>query len=455
LLTIRRILVGIALAISAAGPAAAAPASIVIVPSPLFADHMVIQRDKAVPVWGVGSPVGGEVTVSIANQTKTTTITPTGHWRVYLDPMPGGGPHRLEVRYAKTIAYDDVLVGEVWICSGQSNMARGTGPIRERDDNPLIRTYRHNDWHDKPSEMAFYLGRYLYEALGVPIGLINRAVPGSNIRTWLPQDVEQDLPPGLMEQLGPFVGLNHNDLIAPLEPFAVRGVFWWQGESDSLNYRAEIYGDQLDGLIKSWRRRFERPDMAFIYIMLPTGRGSNVERDSRPLPSRVYSNPSEDDVAMFEAYLRALKLPHTGMVITKDLASGLHPQRRDLFADRMVLWARHLAYGEDITYAGPILESVTREGTRLRIRYRPGTAEGLYPFPPYPLQGFAVSDDGVNFVWAKAEVQGDEVVVWSDIIFTITEVRYAWAYYSRWANLANGADMAASPFRVVIPPPAQ
>ena len=449
----RRMMLATALATLTASLAFAAPASIIYVPSPVFADHMVLQREKAVPIWGVGSPVGSQVTVGFAGQTKTVNINPDGRWRVYLDPMPAGGPYRLEVRGAKTIAFNDVLVGEVWICSGQSNMARGGAPLRARGVNPYIRTYRHNDWQDEPSEMAYYLGLYLYDALGVPIGLINRAVSGSNIRTWLPQDASLELPPGMIEQLGPFVGLNYEELVKPLEPFAVRGVFWWQGESDSFNSRADIYGDQLDALIRSWRRRFERPDMTFIYIMLPTGRGSNVERDSRPLPTRPDAHPSADDVAMFEAYLRALKLPQTGMVITKDLASGIHPQRRDLFADRMVSWARHLAYGESNTYAGPIFHSVTREGGTLRIRFRPGTATGLYAFPPYPLQGFTISDDGENFIWAKAQIQGDEVVVWDESMPTPIEVRYAWAYYSRWANLANAEDMAASPFQAFVPLP--
>jgi sialate O-acetylesterase len=186
LVILRRMMLATALTALTASLTFAAPAAIIYVPSPIFMDHMVLQREKAVPVWGVGSPVGGQVTVTFAGQVKTTSINPDGHWRVYLDPMPAGGPFRLEVRGAKTIAFSDVLVGEVWVCSGQSNMARGGGPLGERNDNPYIRTYRHTDWQDKPSEMAWWLGRYLYDALGVPIGLINRAVPGSNIRTWLP-----------------------------------------------------------------------------------------------------------------------------------------------------------------------------------------------------------------------------------------------------------------------------
>jgi sialate O-acetylesterase len=448
-----RILFAIVLAAVSAQVAAGAPAAVVYVTSPIFADHMVLQRNRPAPIWGVGAPVGGSITVSIAGRSKSTTVGQDGHWRVYIDPLPAGGPYTLEVRATKTIAFNDVVLGDVWLCSGQSNMSRGVAPIRERQAYQLIRTFRHDNWEETPSEMAWWLGRYLYDSQQVPIGLINEAVSGSNIRTWLPEDVAQDLPPGLIDQLGPYVGLNYRDLIEPLTPFAMSGVFWWQGESDSYRYRAEIYGDQLAGLIRSWRRHFERNDLAFIYIMLPTGRGSNAERDSRPLPSAPDAHPSADDVNMFEAYLSALTLPNTGMVVTKDLASGLHPYRRDLFAERMVLWARHLVYGENLVYSGPILQSVAREGNRLRIHYRPGTAEGLYAFPPYPLQGFTISDDGVNFVWANSEIQGDEVVVWSDAIFTPTELRYAWAYYSRWANLANGDDMAAAPFRFEVPPP--
>ena len=450
----RRIFFAIALTtMSAHAASAGTPAAVVYVGSPLFSDHMVLQRDMPVPIWGVGAPAGGEVTVSIGAQIKTTAVGADGRWRAYLDPMPAGGPYRLQVRGAKTFSYSDVLVGDVWLCSGQSNMSRGVAPIYDRNAYPLVRTFRHGDWQATPSEMAWWLGRYLYDSQQVPIAILNEAVSGSNIRTRLPEDVALELPPGMTEDLGPFLASNYRDSIEPLVPFAMRGVFWWQGESDSFRYRAEIYGVQLEALIRSWRRHFERPDMAFIYIMLPTGRGANVDRDSRPVPPYPDPHPSTDDVAMFEAYLSALSLPNTGMVVTKDLGSGLHPQRRDLFADRMVLWARHLVYGENVVYAGPIFDSVTREGERLRIRYRPGTAEGLYAFPPYPLQGFTISDDGVNFVWANTEIQGDEIVAWGDNMPLPVEIRYAWAYYSRWANLANGADMAAAPFRAVVPLP--
>jgi sialate O-acetylesterase len=116
----------------------------------------------------------------------------------------------------------------------------------------------------------------------------------------------------------------------------------------------------------------------------------------------------------------------------------------------MVRWARHLTYGETLMYSGPIVESATREGTRVRIRFRAGTADGLHGLPPHPAQGFALSQDGEGFEWAQVQIEGTEVVVWNDAMPTPTRVRYAWEQRSRWANLVNGEDMAASPFDLPV-----
>jgi sialate O-acetylesterase len=138
------------------------------------------------------------------------------------------------------------------------------------------------------------------------------------------------------------------------------------------------------------------------------------------------------------------------MVVTKDLGEGMHPRNRVPYAQRMVLWARHIAYGEDMTYSGPIVESATPEGTRVRIRFRAGTADGLHALPPYPPQGFALSEEGQFFDWAQAEIDGTDVVVWNDRMPAPTQVRYAWHEKSRWANLVNGEEMPAAPFDLPV-----
>jgi sialate O-acetylesterase len=427
---------------------AAAPATIAV-DSPVFQDHMVLQRDRTVPVWGTGQPAGSDVTVSIAGQTKTTTVGPDGKWRVDLEPMPPGGPHRLVLGGTNTIVIDDVLVGDVWLCSGQSNMARDHVRPFEREGYPYVRTLRRNDWEENPSETAWHIGRSLYETQGVPIGIINLAWSGSMVREWLADGAEQDMSPETWAEIVTRAGFLYQQLIAPIVPYAIRGVFWWQGESD-LNYtRVGIYEEQLVALIRSWRRAFERDDLPFIYVELPTGRGPARRRPSSQLP--FYQPRPHSGVKLFEAYLGALvSEPRTGMAVTKDLGHGLHPVHREPYAERMVLWARRIEYGEDIQYSGPIVESAMPEGNRVRIRFRDGTADGLHAVAPYPLQGFALSEDGQNFEWAETLLDGSDIVVWNDQMSRPTMVRYAWSERSLWANLVNGDEMPAAPFELEV-----
>jgi sialate O-acetylesterase len=457
------ILLRVALVLALAGlPGAvhAAPRASVWLTSPPFADHMVLQQGRPIPIWGRGTP-GGDLSVHLNGQVKHAVVGPDGAWRVDLEPMAAGGPFRLEVVGSNTVTFEDVLVGEVWIASGQSNMAQGLVGPPKRTAYPLVRTLREHSWEADPSETAWFLGKYLSDARQVPIGIINEAVSGSQIRWWLPDDAQQDLPPEIADEIAPYMGLLFDRNIAPLVPYAIRGVFWWQGESDRTEFRAMIYREQLTALIHSWRRAFEQPLLPFIFIELPTGGGLpadfsakiNASRRPAPLPR----DPPDDrhpSLLLYDAYQDTLAdVPFTGMVVTKDLGNGIHPTNRAPYAERMVRWARHMVYGEPITYAGPIFESVSREGDRLRVRFRSGTATGLHPVGPYPPQGFAISEDGERWVWADADIQGTEVVLGHPELSVPAFVRYAWDSRTLWANLANDADIVAAPFEAQVPSP--
>jgi sialate O-acetylesterase len=410
---------------------------------------MVLQRDRTLPVWGRGQPVGGDVTVAIAGQTKATTVGPDGRWRVDLDALPAGGPHQLVIAAGNTIVIDDVLVGDVWLCSGQSNMARDHIRPGDRVGYPYVRTLRRNDWRENPSETAWHIGRSLYDTQQVPIGIINLAWSGSMVREWLADGAERDLSPETWAEIVTRVGSLYQQLIAPIVPYAIRGVFWWQGESDLHYTRVAIYEEQLVALIRSWRRAFERDDLPFIYVELPTGRGPARRRPSSQLP--FFQPRPHSGVKLFEAYLGALRSePRTGMAVTKDLGHGLHPVHRAPYAERLVLWARRIEYGEDIAYSGPIVESAMPEGSRVRIRFRDGTADGLRAVAPYPVQGFALSQDGVSFEWAQALIDGSDVIVWNEQMPEPLLVRYAWSERSLWANLVNGDEMPAAPFELEV-----
>jgi sialate O-acetylesterase len=444
-----RVLLG--LATLGGGIAGAVDPATVSFNSPVFQDHMVLQQGRAVPIWGTGSPVGGQLTVTFNGQTKVATIAADRSWRVELDAMTAGGPHVLQVTGHNTLVVEDVLIGEVWLASGQSNMVKQPVQPVDRGGYPLVRFLRNRNWQDNPAETAWHVGRLLYDARHVPIGIINLGASDTPIREWLGAGALQYLPPEIVAEIGVRTGRFYRQMIAPITPYAIRGVFWWQGESDYHPTTAFTYGPQLVALIKSWRQVFEQADLPFIFVQLPSGRGPSPRRPSYDLPG-VPPDPRYG-VDMYDAYLDTLRsVPFTGMVVTKDLGHGPHPYNRVPFAERMVLWARHLAYGDDITYCGPIVESATAEGARVRIRFREGTAKALHGIRPHPPQGFALSEDGQLFDWAKVEIDGSDVVLSNDHMAHPTLVRYGWHEYPRWANLVNDRDMAASPFEIEVGP---
>lgn len=340
------------------------------------------------------------------------------------------------------IVLDDVLVGEVWLCSGQSNMVINPPTPSEMRDYPLVRSYKRFSWNERPAGAAFWFGVYLNQALGVPIGIINQAVGGSNIRFWFGASIVGPAGEGVEAHIRE-KGRLYERKIEPLLPLALRGVCWWQGEADDM--RPSQYETSLQGLIRSWREDFGRPNLPFLFVQLPTGGGLRWGEAVASLPPK---QPIQLVVPrMRNAYLKALSLPNTGMVISIDLPGGTHPRGKDLYGERLARVALATVYGAwQGNYSGPIYSHFTREGDRLRVFFRPNTAIGLRAGGGAPLQGFAISGDGQSFEWANAEIQGSQVVVWHHAIPAPVAVRYAYDSSPRWANLFNADGLAAAPF---------
>lgn len=418
---------------------------------------MVLQRDVPAPVWGWADP-GENVSVSIGAQTKQAVTAGDGTWRVVLDPMPAGGPHQLTIEGTNTIVVSDVLVGEVWVCSGQSNMVVRRAKRRDLVDYPQIRALaRSGRWNDRASGVAFAFAKELQAQYGVPVGILNRAAGGTPIRLWLAPEAAADSDPdvqGIVDSWTTF-GEQYAQNIEPLEGYAIRGVVWWQGEQDLKLARQEIgsvlhYYHLLPALVRSWRVAWQRSDLPFVLMQLPTGGGMQIEDGPAPLPAA----PPEPDNAtlMRRATFHGLSAPDTTLTISVDIRGGVHPRDRELYAHRIANNARASAYGESFAYSGPIYSSMSVEGgNRVRLSFRPGTAEGLQAVGG-PLQGFSISGDGETFVWASAEIDGNQVVVWNDDVPVPTVVRYAWAREPEWANLFNGDLLGAAPFSTEDPP---
>jgi sialate O-acetylesterase len=411
----------------------------------VFGDHMVLQRDVAVPVWGWAEP-GGEVTVTLAGQSQTAAADKDGKWSLRLNRMPAGGPYTLKVRGSSTLELGDVLVGEVWLCSGQSNMAMavsGCNQYAEEQaaaDLPKIRHFtvpRRNAqapettcggaWTvcspqtvGKFSGTAYFFGRTLHKELNVPVGLINSSVGGTPIEAWTgPKDS------------GPL----YNGMIAPLAPYAIRGAIWYQGERNAKVGQPEAYAAQLPALIGGWRGVWGQGDFPFLYVQLP----NYTQPQQQPVENAGW-------VQIREAMLKTLAVPNTGMAVTVDLgeAGNIHPKNKQDVGKRLALWALAKTYGRDLVYCGPLYRSMRNEGDKIIVRF--DQAGGGLVAKGDQLKGFAIAGADKEFRWADAAIEGDTVVVRSPQVKDPAAVRYAWASNPD-GNLYNKAGLPASPFR--------
>ncbi len=498
--------------------AAATPARADVRLPRIFGDHLVLQRDTPVPVWGWAAP-GEEVTVELGATRLTTGADVEGRWRVALPPMAAGGPFQLVVSAGNTIAVDDLLVGEVWLCSGQSNMEMGVGVAENGEaevagaDHPEIRLFelpqtcagepRDDVWASwrvcRPDTLGegnwggftavgYFFGRKLHEELGVPIGLIDSAWGGTLIEPWTPprgfaavpgleryvQEIEEksrryreELPARLdeierwvaatrgalseekrlpqspwwprhpLESYDQPTGI-YNGMILPLIPYAIRGAIWYQGESNVHTGDRMSYLDKMRALIGGWRERWGRGNLPFYFVQIAP---FNYDWHKPGIDA-------EEVPRLWEAQTTALSIPNTGMVVTTDLADlrDIHPAKKREVGERLARWALAKTYGvEGIVCCGPLYRSATVEGDRMRIGFdhAEGGLKTLDGEPPTWLQ---IAGADHVFFDARAEIDGETVVVWSDDVTEPAAVRFGFHMLAE-PNLTNGAGLPASPFR--------
>jgi sialate O-acetylesterase len=484
----------------------ALPASAAVRAHPLFSDGAVLQRGMPVPVWGTAEE-GETVTVRIQDQSATTTAN-GGRWQVRLRPLKAGGPFTLTIAGKETIEAKDVLVGEVWLCSGQSNM-----------EWPLTRTYEPQEaiqgsedaqlrlWTEPHaiagyplreargawkkcgpesvagfSAVAYYFGRDLRRALGVPVGLIQSTWGGTPAEAWTSRaqlSAHSELRPILERHRearlaypdalraheeamarhreavaaaeregrqpprapsppsnpdGPWrpSGL-YNAMIAPLQPYAIRGAIWYQGESNAG--RAYEYRTLFPAMIQGWREAWGQGEFPFLLVQLAPFLAIETE-------------PKESAWAeLREAQrLTTLTVPHTAMAVITDAGDerDIHPARKEPVGQRLALAARAVAYGERIAYTGPTFHTMEVKGDRAILRFR-NTGKGLV-VKGGELTGFTICGEDHKWVNARATLEGDRVVVSSPQVARPVAVRFGWANYPV-VNLYSAEGLPASPFR--------
>jgi sialate O-acetylesterase len=438
----------------------AAPARADVTPNGLFTDHMVLQRGLKVPVWGTANP-GEKVTVQFRGQKVSATTGQDGKWKVELKKLEAGGPFEMTISSPNSkIHLKDVLVGEVWVCSGQSNMEQAllnTNGAKEaiaQADNPRLRLFTVRRFSAKApqrdlpvgkeprtwqkcttvtvpgfSAVAYYFGRDLQKALGVPVGLIHSSVGGTAAERWTSKKA--------LEAHAATKDLRGSDLfngmIAPLIPYAIRGVIWYQGESNAG--RAYEYRTLLPVMIKNWRTDWKQGNFPFLIVQLA------------PF-MKIQAEPGESQWAeLREAQLlTTLTVPNTALAVITDVGeeNDIHPRKKEPVGARLALAARALAYGEPIVYSGPVYHAMKVEGNKAILSFE-HTGGGLVARGG-PLVGFTIAGKDRKFVKAEAEIQGDKVAVWGPGVDEPVAVRYGWANYPV-VNLWNKEGLPASPFR--------
>jgi sialate O-acetylesterase len=469
----------------------------------LFTDHMVLQLGMSVPVWGWADD-GETVTVEFQNQRRTTKAK-NGKWMVKLKKLKAGGPEVLKVTGKNSLTVKDVLIGEVWVASGQSNMEF---PLSRSDQseaaiaqsaNPLIRLFTvpklkagkpvdnvEAAWKEcEPktvpgfSAVAYVFARDLQKALQVPVGVIHTSWGGSPAEVWIRHDVLADDPDYKRDILDAYESARHrqeealiqyrrekdqakqagkpfnrqpprapwqpselyNGMIAPLLPCAIQGAIWYQGESNAG--RAYQYRRLFADMIRNWRKDWGEGSFTFLLVQL----APYDKRRNRSLED-IAATPGESDWAeLREAQLLATQnLSKVGMAVITDLGEkdDIHPKKKEPVGARLALAALGTAYGRDLVYSGPVFKKMKVKDDRAILEF--DHLGGGLEARGGPLTGFTIAGPDKRFVQAEAQIHGKEIVVRSPQVEKPVAVRFGWADYPI-VNLYNKEGLPASPFR--------
>lgn len=491
-----RIAAILALAAASIGSAREEPAALRV--HGLFGDGMVLQRDRACPVWGTG-PAGASVRVSIAGQTRTATAGADGRWSLKLEPMSAGGPHEMTVSGAEEIVFRDVLVGEVWVAAGGGNMdlplksarivqtesdEQGIGQLRffqapkAASDEP--QTEISGAWKSGRSDaapefsaVAYSFARELQRTLKVPVGILQASADESRADQWMPRralrysragrgiailygmrmtNYEQTLAQHRGSLLRAEEARRKGEapppvLPEPPRPDPVSDLYHARilpmipyGIRGAIYYQgeAELYlGHQYEGLLAGLIQGW-REDWG--QGAFPFGFVQLANTGPRPDPGTT------SPWAQFrDAQRRVLSVPGTGMAVAIDLGEGENPRPRNKeeVGRRLALWAESQVYGRDVVFAGPLYDSIRIEGDKVRVRFK-NLGGGLKA--EGRLRGFRLSGEFRIFTDADAVIDGDSVVVSSPEVKWPAAVRYGWADNPD-CNLTNKEGLPASPFR--------
>ena len=455
-----------------------------------FQEHMVLQRDMSINVWGTAE-AGEKITITLENDEVETTTDANGRWKAVLPERKAGGPYAFTVKSGdENITFTDVMVGEVWICSGQSNMFMGYGGIPEikalEKTAENIRSFTVDNvvafeeqdhvggsWQiaPPPSAVAFAFAYSLQKDIDVPVGIIKTAWGSSSLEGWMPRDMTEQLPhfKEIMDEfdadadkhakIDSILALEgkrprnadiyirrqpniiYNAMMKGLAPYSCRGIVWYQGEANGGTMEKMLqYGKSLPLWVQRMRREWGRGDLEFLAVMLP-GWGYNLKNDA----------DVEDPTVLSWAWLResqckVLELPHTDIVTTIDLGlrKNIHPKDKLPVGQRLALLAEKKTLGIEVQAQGPIFAKAKAKKGKIIVSF--DEAEGLKTTNGETPSAFWLSTDAKQWYKADAEIVNNKVVLKTQELNHPKYVRYAFAAMPQ-VNLVNEVGLPARPFR--------
>ncbi len=452
-------------------------------PHPLFTDNMVLQQGGTLPVWGLAEP-GEEVSVALVQGDVENPVKgkadKDGKWSVNLPAAKAGTGYKLEISGKNSVVFKNVAVGEVWICSGQSNMEMAVNTCYDADKiragakNPNLRLFtvqkrtatapidNQNDlkhftkWDVSSPEtvggfsaVAYSFGQNLQKSLNVPIGVIHTSWGGTPAEAWTSIPALEAVPELKYyaanaanaakgkQPVGPHTPASlYNAMIHPLYPFAIKGAIWYQGESNAG--RAYEYRSLFQTMIQDWRKKWGH-EMPFYLVQLAPWHANDADGVSW--------------AELREAQLLATqKLKNVGMAVITDVGDlyDIHPRDKTTVGNRLALAARGQTYGQKIVHSGPVYKEMKVDGDSIVLSFDNlgGGLLGRYGI----LNGFQICGEDKEFYPAKAVIKGENVVVSSPKVAKPVAVRFGWSNYPV-VNLFNkqldgkGLGLPATPFR--------
>ena len=453
----------------------------------LFQDNMVVQRDQEFVIWGE-APANKKVDVQVAGQNASAKASEAGKWMIKLPALKASGAFEIKVNSgSEKVLIKNAVLGEVWICSGQSNMQMGYGGIPEIKKMAVnaknIRTFKVNNtvsyqeedycqgsWVEAApgSAVAAAFAVNLQKGIKVPVGIILTSWGSSSVEGWMPMDMAEKLPHFKKELedcrandkdkvaeilakkkmsgkdnifLRTRPNLLYNAMMHPLIPYSLRGVVWYQGEANTKSVEAMLqYGQTLPMWFQRYRQEWGNEKLQLMAVMLP-GFGRNFTKGTT-----IESPDAQTWALMRESQMKVLEFDHTSVATTIDLGDvkNIHPKDKAPIGERLALLARRDVLKENIVAEGPVFKSQQMLGSKIELSF--DNSKGMKAKDGEVIKAFWICDDSKSWKLAKAEIVGEKIVLSNAEVKKPLYVRYAYAAMPA-VNLVNEAGLPARPFR--------